>query len=205
MRRIPADLTGNDDGLPGPVNSAFDLDQRNVVYVPRSAGGFAAADTQEEATTAAAGSEPPTPPAPTSSNARPRPALGGPGADDALSGSGTRRRVENTKKVRDQLSWRPGGCRHDTLANTRTSDPTVTAGLYGGSARLSPAIANTLAGRQKLHSTRHITATLRPGLRHTQSGPVRANFSVAPRHQSRQRGGPAVCILHQALLMMDDM
>ncbi len=68
---------GSDNGLPGPVNSAFDLDQRNVVYVPRSAGsGFAAADNLEAATAAAGGSGPPEPPPP-SSGARPIPALGG--------------------------------------------------------------------------------------------------------------------------------
>ena len=31
---------GDDDGLPGPVNTAFDLDQRNVVFVPNAGGGF---------------------------------------------------------------------------------------------------------------------------------------------------------------------
>ena len=52
---------GSDDGLPGPVNTAFDLDQRNIVFVPRSAGGFAMAGTLAAAT---AGAAPPTPATP---------------------------------------------------------------------------------------------------------------------------------------------
>ena len=31
---------GNDDGLPGPINTAFDLDQSNVVFTPVPGGGF---------------------------------------------------------------------------------------------------------------------------------------------------------------------